>query len=58
MYPPSYNHNHIPSSSDLSPGMKLPLDGCDESGSFDGIDVIFAELALSQLIAFREAVET
>ena len=38
--------------------MKLPLDGCDESGSFDGIDVIFAELALSQLIAFREAVET
>jgi len=38
--------------------MKLPLDGCNEPSSFDGIDVIFAELALSQLIAFSEAVET
>ena len=38
--------------------MKLPLNGCDKPSSFDGIDVVFAELALSQLIAFREAVET
>ena len=37
--------------------MELSFDRCNESGSFDCVNVVLAELALSKLIALGEAIK-
>lgn len=37
--------------------MEFSFDGCDESSSFYCVNMILAELALSQLVALREAIK-
>ena len=41
----------------LSSWVELSFDSCDESGSFNCVNMIFAELTLSQLITLGEAIK-